>query len=75
MSFCGSFTTLSVACLVRDKCHCRKENKEDSELKVDCLVTNYPARFFLSVVDVLGEDCRLFSESRPSSLLPHRRPH
>lgn len=70
-----SFTTLSVACLVRDKCRYRKENKE--ELRVHCPCRKLSRFFcqFLSVDAVLGENCRLYLEPCSLSLLPHGRPH
>ena len=58
-----ALSTLSVACLVRDKCHYCKESKE--ELKLDCPCRKLKGFFcqFLSVV--LGDrDCRLFPEPR-----------
>ena len=62
VSLCRSFTTLSVACLVKDKYHCCKENKE--ELKVNCPLSQTVVLFckFLPVVGVLEDDCRVFSE-------------
>ena len=42
VSLCHSFTTLSVSvCLVRDKSHCRKENKEEISLSQAAFPANF----------------------------------
>lgn len=54
-----TIVTLSVACLVSDKCHYCKEN---NKLKRNCPCHKW-SHFFcklLSVVGVLEEDCHLF---------------
>ena len=59
---------------LRDKCHCRKENKE--ELKLNCPCRKLVPFFchFLLVVTVLGEECSRFLKPPRLSLLPLGRP-
>ena len=71
MSLYRSFTTLSVSCLVGNKCHYHKE-KTKEELKMNCPCRKLSRFFyqFLSVVSVFGQDCRLYSKPCRLSLLP-----
>ena len=55
MSLRRSFTTLSVACLVWDKCHCHKENKKELKLNCPCRkLSRFFCQFWEKTVTILG---------------------